>query len=136
MDETEEVHKSNHSQMFFKIGVLKNFAIFTGKYLCQSLFLIKLQAFKFVKKRLQHRSFPVNIAKFLRTFLYKTPVANFGYSKSIKDIPRNNYFKIPKTNMPHNPTSVDIKVYALQLKQKSTAAGSNGIVRNFRTVTF
>ena len=22
------------SQMFFKIGVLKNFAIFTGKYLC------------------------------------------------------------------------------------------------------
>ena len=28
--------------MFFKIGVLKNFAIFTGKSLCWSLFLIKL----------------------------------------------------------------------------------------------
>ena len=26
-----------------KIGVLKNFAMFTGKYLCWSLFLIKLQ---------------------------------------------------------------------------------------------
>ena len=30
--------------MFFKIGVLKNFAMFTGKHLCWSLFLIKLQA--------------------------------------------------------------------------------------------
>ena len=29
-----------------KIGVLKNFAIFTGKHLCWSLFLIKLQAFR------------------------------------------------------------------------------------------
>ena len=48
----------SHSQMFFKIGVLKNFA--TGKHLCWSLFLIKL------KKRLQHRCFLVNIAKYLR----------------------------------------------------------------------
>ena len=29
--------------MFFKIAVLENFAIFTGKHLCSSLFLIKLQ---------------------------------------------------------------------------------------------
>ena len=27
--------------MFFKIGVLKSFAIFTAKHLCWSLFLIK-----------------------------------------------------------------------------------------------
>ena len=33
-------------QMFFKIGVLRNFAIFTGKHLHLSNFLIKLQAFK------------------------------------------------------------------------------------------
>ena len=32
--------------MFFKIGVLKNFAIFTGKHLCWSLFLVKMQAWK------------------------------------------------------------------------------------------
>ena len=38
--------------------------------------------------------------------------------------------------MPHNPTSLRMKVYALQLKQKSTAAGSNGMLRSFRTVTF
>ena len=36
--------RSNRSQMFFKIGVLKNLANFTGKHLCWNLFLIKLQA--------------------------------------------------------------------------------------------
>ena len=30
--------------MFFKLSVLKNFAVFTWKHLCWSLFLIKLQA--------------------------------------------------------------------------------------------
>ena len=36
---------SSVSLKFLKIGVLKNFAIFTGKHLYWSLFLIKLQAF-------------------------------------------------------------------------------------------
>ena len=40
-------------------GVLRNFAKFTGKHLCQGFFLIKLQAW--------HRCFPVNFANFLRT---------------------------------------------------------------------
>ena len=34
---------NGRSQMFFKTGVLKNFAIFTGKQLCWSLFLMKLK---------------------------------------------------------------------------------------------
>ena len=62
--------RSSRSQMFFKIGVLRNFAIFTVKQLCWSLFLIKLQdrsSCNFIKKRLQHRCFPVNTANFLRT---------------------------------------------------------------------
>ena len=60
--------RSSRSQMSFKIGVLKIFAIFTGKYLCWSLFLIKLlNLLNFIKRRLQRRCFPVNIAKFLRT---------------------------------------------------------------------
>ena len=37
--------RSSRSLMFVKIGVLKNFANFTGKHLRCSLFLIKLQAF-------------------------------------------------------------------------------------------
>ena len=34
-------YRSIRSQMLFKIGVLKNFANFTGKHLCQSLFFDK-----------------------------------------------------------------------------------------------
>ena len=42
--------RSSHSQMFFKIDVLINFASFRRKHLCWSLFLIKLQA-KFLRTR-------------------------------------------------------------------------------------
>ena len=53
-----------------KKGVLRNFAEFTGKHVCQSLFFNKVAG---LKKTLWHRSFPVNIAKFLRTpFLQNT----------------------------------------------------------------
>ena len=57
--------------MFLKISVLKNFAIFTEKHLYCSLFLMKLKACNFIKKRLQQKCFPVNIAKFLRTPILK-----------------------------------------------------------------
>ena len=56
---------NSHSQMFYKIDAYKNLAIFTGKHLCWSFFLKK-----FVKKRLQHRCFSVNIAKCLSTAFY------------------------------------------------------------------
>ena len=48
-------------------GVLKHFVIFTGKHLCWSLFLIKLQACKFIEKGLQHWCFPLHGKKFLKT---------------------------------------------------------------------
>ena len=50
-------------------SLLKNFAIFTEKHLRWGLFLNKsagLQSWNFIKNRLQHRFFPVNIAKFLK----------------------------------------------------------------------
>ena len=37
------LHRSSRSQMFHKIVILRNFGKFTGKHLCRSLFLIKLQ---------------------------------------------------------------------------------------------
>ena len=43
-----------------KKGILRNFAKFTGKYLCQGLFLNKVAG-------LRHWYFPVNFAKSLRT---------------------------------------------------------------------
>ena len=38
--------RSRRSQMFFKVGVLKCYTIFTGKHLRWSLFLIKFQSFQ------------------------------------------------------------------------------------------
>ena len=52
-----------------KKGVLGNFAKFAGKHLCQSLFLNKVAGLRLatlLKKRIWHRCFPVNFAKFLR----------------------------------------------------------------------
>ena len=76
---------------FFVTEVLRKFAIFIGKHLCQGLFLIKIQACfiqkqsfvlifngfymkqtcNFIKKRLQHKCIPMNIAKFLKTPFFK-----------------------------------------------------------------
>ena len=62
--------------MFFKIGVPKNFAIFTRKDLSWCLFLLKLTPK--TPKKLQHRCFLVNVAKFLRTsFLRNTSFGCF-----------------------------------------------------------
>ena len=54
----DSIARSSRSEVIYKKGVLKIFAKFTGKHLCQSFFL---------KKRLWHRCFPVNFSKFLRT---------------------------------------------------------------------
>ena len=53
----------------------KNFANFTGKPLCWSLFLksCRVEAWNIIKMRLQHKCFSVKFAKFLRTpFLQNT----------------------------------------------------------------
>ena len=44
--EDDDIITGSRSQMFSKIGALKKFAIFTGKRLCWSLFLIKLLDFR------------------------------------------------------------------------------------------
>ena len=43
-EDDDDIIRSRRLQMFFKINVLTNFAILTGKHLCWGLFLIKLQA--------------------------------------------------------------------------------------------
>ena len=66
-----------------KRAVLKNFATFTGKQSCWSLFLIKsrfnkgLEVCNFIKKGLQNRCFAVNIPKFLRISFWRTSANNF-----------------------------------------------------------
>ena len=90
-------YRSSYTEVLCTKSVLKNFAKFTGKHLCKSLFVNKVAGLElfakivngwkpltiFTKssrpatlltKRLLHRCFPVNFAKFLRTsFFYRTP---------------------------------------------------------------
>ena len=56
--------KSSHRRCSVNRGVLRNFAKFTGKHLCESL-----RSATLLKKRLWQRCFPENFAKLLRTHL-------------------------------------------------------------------
>ena len=62
-------NRNSRPEVFCKKSVLRNFTKFTGKQLCQSLFLKKKRPWPatLLKKRLWHRCFAVNIVKFLRT---------------------------------------------------------------------
>ena len=68
--------RSSRLEVFCRRRVLENFPKFTGKHLCQILFFDKVAGLRLanlLKKRLWHRCFPVNFAKFLRTlFLQNT----------------------------------------------------------------
>ena len=74
--------RSSRPEVFYEKGVLRNFTRFTGNHLCQSLFFNKAAGLRpttllnettLLKKRLWHRCFPVNFAKFLTTpFLQNT----------------------------------------------------------------
>ena len=66
----EVLAKATSGGLLWKLTVLKIFAIFTGKHL-RWCFFSDLQACNFIKKRLQHRCFPVNIGTFLRTPIFK-----------------------------------------------------------------
>ena len=71
--------RNSLQQLFFRRGVLKNFAIFTGKNFCLIL---------------QHMCFPMNIAKFLRTaFFYRTPlVAAYNICVKIRNFSLTSQF--------------------------------------------
>ena len=61
--------RSSHRKCSVRKDLLRNFARLTGKHLCQSLFFteVGLRSATLLKKRLWHKCFPVNFAKFLRT---------------------------------------------------------------------
>ena len=87
-----KIMKSSRLEVFCKKGVLRNFAKYTGKHLCQGLFFNKvagLRAATLLKKRFWHMCFPVNFVKSLRTpffFFHRAPLvaassAGFPISK-------------------------------------------------------
>ena len=62
-------YRSSPPEVFCKKGILRNFA----KH---------LQAATLLKKRLWHRYFPVNFAKFLRTLFYRPPLVAASVNKT------------------------------------------------------
>ena len=60
------LYRSSHRRCSVEKGILKNFANFTGKRPCRSVFLIKFVT-DFVEKRPRRRCLSVKFAKFLRT---------------------------------------------------------------------
>ena len=79
--------RSIHHMCSMKKGVLRNFAKFPGKHLWVSYLI----------KRLWHRCFPVNFAKFVRTPFYRTPLDDcFWYILFIL-ILRKRDFKVSST---------------------------------------
>ena len=62
-------NKKQLPEVFLRKSVLRNFAKFAGKHLCQSFFFNKVPGLgtaTLLKKRLWHRCFPVNFAKNLK----------------------------------------------------------------------
>ena len=59
--------RSSHRKFSIKKCFLRIFAKFKGKHMWQSFFFNKVAGLTLFKKRLWHRCFPVNFAKFLRT---------------------------------------------------------------------
>ena len=65
--------RSSRPEVFSKKAVLRNFAKFTGKRLCPSLFFHKVAGLRpptLLKKRLGHGCFSMNFAKLLRIPLF------------------------------------------------------------------
>ena len=78
------LHRSSRSRIFFKIGVFKNFSNFTGKHLCQSFFLIKLQSWtlQFYRKETPTQVFSCKICEIFKNtcFYWKPLVAASVYT--------------------------------------------------------
>ena len=91
--------RSSHQRCSVRKGVLRNFAKFTGKQLCQSLFFNKVAGLKpvtLLKKRFWHKCFPVNFAKFQEHPFYRTPLGDCKISSNIHTC---YAFQKPKTNL-------------------------------------
>ena len=85
----DSTFRSSHRRFSVRNGVLRSITKFPGKHLYQSLFLMKLQAWglrsaTLLKKRLWHRCFPVNFAKFLTPFLQNTSSGCFYTLKGVR----------------------------------------------------
>ena len=75
-------HRSSHRRCSVKRDAPKNFAYFTGKHLCRSLFLIILQL-KLYLKETPAECFPVKFEKFLRTPFLKNNCQTTAFDSTV-----------------------------------------------------
>ena len=98
--------------MFCKKAVLGNFAKFTGKHLCQSLFFNKVAGLRpatSLKKRLWHRFFPVDFCKiYNNNFSYRTPTVAASRTWSKKE--KNTFLLLFPNFLTKLGTTLDILV--------------------------
>ena len=93
------IKRKQPPEVFYEKGALKNFAKFTGKFLCQSLVFNKVAGLRpvtLLKKRLWHRCFSVNFSKFLRTLFLQNTSGRLFLFLLIVDHPTVNNKKPPE----------------------------------------
>ena len=76
-----DMTRSSRAEVVCKKSALRNFAKFTGKYICQSLFFNEVASLS-----LWDRCFPVSFAKFIRSsfFLQNSSGACFCMTSSLQ----------------------------------------------------
>ena len=83
-------------------GVFRNFAKFTGKHLCQSLFYNKVAGLRtttLLQKRPWHKCFPINFAKFLRTAFLQNISGQLLLSMGSINMEKNGLFLATLRNL-------------------------------------
>ena len=98
--------KTSHRRCPLEKAALKNFAIFTGKHLCRSLFLINLQAFRPTTslKTDPNTGVSCEYCKILRTPILK----NIYKQLLLKGI--NNFYNLPHNYISHFEGLGDLKM--------------------------
>ena len=103
--------RSSRSEVFCEKCFIKNFAKFTGKHLFQSVVFNKVSGLRpaaLLKKRLWHRCFPVNFAKFLRTAIFIEYLRLLLLLSNITFLMRSFKDKnIQNQQVDHNKTSIN-----------------------------
>ena len=90
--------RSSCPEVFFKKGVLRNFAKFTGEHLCQSLFFNKVAggACNFIKKETLAQVFSCEFCEISKnTFFHRTPLVAASVTA------RNSAETVRSTKCPH-----------------------------------
>ena len=78
--------RSSYRSCSITKDVFRNFAKFTAKHLCQSFFFNKVAGLSpatLLKKKLWHRCFPVNFAKFRSGCFWSSPSQSYTFTNSL-----------------------------------------------------